>query len=145
MKILLVEDNEGDILLTQEALFESNPDTELSIVRNGEAALDYIHQRDRFAEAWKPDLVILDINIPKKNGHEVLQELRSSEQTRALPVVILTTSTSQKDVNRAYSTGANCYVVKDFVYEDLNDVVEQVEKFWNKVATLPTRNNDKGY
>lgn len=138
MNILLVEDNEGDILLTQEALYESNPDTELSIVRDGESALDYMFRRKRYADATQPDLVILDINIPKKNGHEVLAELRSDESLKAIPVVFLTTSTSEADVQKAYQGGANSYVVKDFVFEDLNDVVMQVEQYWNKVATLPS-------
>lgn len=142
MNILLVEDNEGDILLTQEALYESNPKTQLTIVRDGEAALDFLFQRNRYTDAITPDLVLLDINIPKMNGHEVLRQIRSDDFTKLIPVVFLTTSTADSDIVKAYHAGVNCYVVKDFIYEDLNDVVEQVEKFWNTVVTLPPRKHD---
>lgn len=137
MRILLVEDNEGDILLTQEALFESNPDTELLIVRNGEDALDYFYRRNRFEDAKDVDLVLLDINIPKINGLEVLQRIRADKDLHPVPVVVLTTSTDENDVRKAYASGANCYVVKDFIFEDLNDVVCHIEEFWSKVVSLP--------
>lgn len=137
MRILLVEDNEGDILLTQEALFESHADTELSIVRDGQSALDFVFKRDRYKEAQTPELILLDINLPKKNGHEVLKALRASEAYCMIPVVFLTTSTAEKDISEGYKNGINCYVVKDFVYEDLNHVVVQIEHFWRTVASRP--------
>ncbi|WP_243744214.1 response regulator [Zeaxanthinibacter enoshimensis] len=138
MKILLVEDNEGDILLTQEALFENDSEIDLKIVRDGQSALDYVFKRNRYAEAESPDLILLDINIPRMNGHEVLKAIKTSEY-RAIPVVILTTSTAENDIVQAYTNGVNAYVVKDFIFEDLNHVVTQIQYFWNSVATLPVK------
>lgn len=137
MNILLVEDNEGDILLTQEALYESYPATQLHIVRDGEAALDFIFKRGRYKEEASPELIILDINIPRKNGHEVLKVIKSSADYRMIPVVFLTTSTADKDIIDGYRNGLNCYVVKDFIFDDLNHVVVQIEQFWRKIASIP--------
>jgi len=137
MKILLVEDNEGDILLTQEALYESNPATQLHIVRDGEAALDFIFKRGRYKEEESPELIILDINIPRMNGHEVLKALKTSAEYCMIPVVFLTTSTADRDIIEGYKNGVNCYVVKDFIFDDLNHVVVQIEQFWRNVASIP--------
>ena len=137
MKILLVEDNEGDILLTQEALYESNPETKLHIVRDGEAALDYLFKRGRYKNAESPELIILDINIPRKNGHEVLRTLKASKEYCMIPIIFLTTSTADKDIIDGYKNGVNCYVVKDFIFDDLNHVVVQIEQFWRTVASIP--------
>lgn len=137
MKILLVEDNEGDILLTQEALYESYPATQLHIVRDGEAALDFIFKRGRYKGEETPQLIILDINIPRKNGHEVLKALKASAEHCIIPVVFLTTSTADKDVIDGYRNGVNCYVVKDFIFDDLNHVVVQIEQFWRTIASIP--------
>ncbi len=137
MKILLIEDNEGDILLTQEALYESNPATRLHIVRDGEAALDFIFKRGRYKGEESPELIILDINIPRKNGHEVLKAIKTSAHYCMIPVVFLTTSTADKDIIDGYSNGLNCYVVKDFIFDDLNHVVVQIEQFWRKIASIP--------
>lgn len=142
MKILLVEDNEGDILLTQEALYESNPATQLHIVRDGEAALDFIFKRGRYKEEESPELVLLDINIPRINGHEVLKTLKTSSEYCMIPVVFLTTSDADRDIIEGYKNGVNCYVVKDFIFEDLNHVVVQIEQFWRKVASIPNVADD---
>ena len=139
MRVLLVEDNEGDILLTQEALFESNPEIDLKIVRDGQSALDFVFNRARYANEDKPDIIILDINLPRVNGHEVLRTLKNSKY-KAIPIIMLTTSSSDDDILLAYSNGVNAYVVKDFIFEDLNHVVTQIEKFWRTVAILPVNN-----
>lgn len=137
MKILLVEDNEGDILLTQEALLDSNPETEIKVMRDGESAVDCIFKRGRFSEVETPDLILLDINLPKKNGHDVLREIKASDQYGYIPIVLLTTSSADQDIQKGYRNGANAYVVKDFVYEDLTFMVTEIEKFWRQVAMLP--------
>lgn len=142
MKILLIEDNEGDILLTQEALYESNPATQLHIVRDGEAALDFIFKRGRYKAEKSPELIILDINIPRKNGHEVLKTLKTSKDFCMIPVVFLTTSTADTDIIDGYRNGLNCYVVKDFIFDDLNHVVVQIEQFWRNIATIPNVADD---
>ena len=137
MNILLVEDNEGDILLTQEALLESNPETEIKVMRDGESAVDYIFKRGRFSGVETPDLILLDINLPKKNGHDVLKEIKASDRYGIIPIVLLTTSSADQDIQQGYRNGANAYVVKDFVYEDLTYMVTEIEKFWRQVAMLP--------
>ncbi|MEH6679180.1 MAG: response regulator [Sediminicola sp.] len=142
MNILLVEDNEGDILLTQEALFEADPNCEVSIVRDGDSGLDFVFKRGRYKNEVTPDLILLDINLPKKNGHEVLKILKTSEEFRMVPVVFLTTSSDRKDITLGYANGVNCYVTKDFILEDLTEIVYQIAYFWSSVASLPSGMNE---
>jgi CheY-like chemotaxis protein len=141
MNILLVEDNEGDILLTQEALYDADPNNEVAIVRDGDAGLDYVFKRGRYENEATPDLILLDINLPKKNGHEVLRILKSSDLYRMVPVVLLTTSSDERDIRMGYANGVNCYVTKDFILEDLTEIVSQIAYFWSKVASLPNTKN----
>lgn len=142
MKILLVDDNEGDILLTREALHEANPETEVTVVRDGSKALEYVFRQNEFEQAARPDLIILDINLPRKNGHEVLKILKSMEEFKIIPIIFLTTSTAKKDILTAYQNGVNCYVVKDFLMEDLSHIVVQIEYFWRTIAALPKQLED---
>ncbi|WP_026969369.1 response regulator [Algoriphagus terrigena] len=134
--ILLVEDNEGDIILTLDAFEEGKIKTEVSVVRNGQEALDFLFQRGQFAEVQKPDLILLDINIPIFNGHEVLKMIKEEESTKKIPVIMLTTSSSQKDINLSYANYANSYVKKPLEMEEFLHVVLKIEEFWLQISKL---------
>lgn len=142
MHILLVEDNEGDIMLITEALVESTLIHRVSIARDGKEALDILDKADRYRSAERPDLVLLDINLPKKNGHEVLQYIKESDQLKHIPVIMLTTSSAQRDIDLSYRNHANCYITKPVEAGQLSDAVQSVERFWMTVAQLPSRNNE---
>lgn len=116
--ILLVEDNEGDIILTLEAFEESKIKTEINVVKNGEQALDYVFQRGEYSHAVRPDLILLDINIPIYNGHEVLKSIKEDKVLKKIPVVMLTTSSNPKDIDKAYESHANSYVKKPLDMDD---------------------------
>jgi len=128
--ILLVEDNEGDILLTLDAFEESKLKTKVSVVKNGRDALDFLHKRGEFTDVERPDLVLLDINIPIFNGHEVLREIKEDPSLKKIPVVILTTSSSQKDVNLVYENHGNSYVTKPLNMEEFLGAILKIEEFW---------------
>ncbi len=134
--ILLVEDNEGDILLTLEAFEESKVKTIISVVRNGEEALDFVFKRGTFSDVKKPDLILLDINIPIYNGHEVLRQIKEDTQLKKIPVVILTTSASSKDINMAYENHGNSYVKKPLHMDDFLKAILKIEEFWLQLSTL---------
>jgi two-component system, chemotaxis family, response regulator Rcp1 len=133
--ILLVEDNAGDVLLTREALREADVAVELTAVADGEQALAYL--RDERVE--RPDLVLLDLNLPRKNGLEVLEEIRHDPELRTTPVIMLTTSSSARDVAASYDRGVNCYVVKPLDLDDFTELVQAINGFWLEVARLPSR------
>ena len=135
--ILLVEDNEGDILLTTEALEEGKIVNNISVVKNGRDALDFIFKRGDYKSAEKPDLILLDINIPLKNGHEVLQIIKADESTKQIPVIMLTTSSSENDIKMAYLHHANCYITKPVEVEDFMKAVSSIEDFWFNLVLLP--------
>lgn len=135
--ILLVEDNEGDIILTVEAFEECRIMSEISVVKNGKDAMDFVFQRGKYVQAKKPDLILLDINIPIFSGHEVLRQLKSSDVLKKIPVIILTTSTSKKDVSLAYEHHANSYLVKPMEMEDFLNTILKVSEFWLEFSTLP--------
>lgn len=135
--ILLVEDNEGDILLTREALAEGKLANTISLVRNGRDAIDFLFQRGKFENATPPDLVLLDVNLPLKSGHEVLQEIKVSEQTRQIPVIMLTTSSSERDIRLSYEYHANCYITKPVDVEEFLSAVASIEDFWFNLVRLP--------
>lgn len=137
VQILLVEDNEGDIYLTQEAFKEDKFKNELSIVRDGEEAISYLLKEEPFANATTPDMILLDINLPKMNGKEVLRVIKSHSLFKTIPVVMLTTSSSEKDVFESYSGYANCYIVKPVKLESFISVVKSIENFWISIVTLP--------
>jgi CheY-like chemotaxis protein len=137
MKILLIEDNPGDVRLMREALRDGNLHCDLQVVENGEEALAFLHHTGAFANAPRPDLIFLDLNLPKKDGREVLQEVKQDESLRRIPVVVLTTSEAEKDVHRAYDLHANCYVKKPVDLEQFLSVVKACENFWLTVVRLP--------
>jgi len=134
--VLLVEDNEGDILLTQEAFEESKVKTKISVVRNGQEALEFIFKRGAFKDASKPDLILLDINIPIFNGHEVLKQIKEDPLLKKIPVVMLTTSSNQKDIDQAYLNHTNSYVKKPLNMEDFLEAVLKIEEFWLQLSVL---------
>jgi two-component system response regulator len=139
IEILLVEDSQGDIRLTQEALRESRIVNELRVVTDGAAAIRYLFKQDEFADASSPDLILLDLNLPKKNGMEVLREIKSRPETAVIPVVMLTTSTAEEDIMRSYQLFVNAYISKPVRYEDFLLVIRSIENFWISLVKLPTR------
>lgn len=137
--ILLVEDNEGDIVLTKEAFEDAKILNTLSIVKDGQDAIHFLNQKGRYAHAQLPDLILLDINLPKKNGHEVLQYIKESKQLKHIPVIMLTTSLSEQDILKSYTNHANCYITKPVEVEDFLNVVTSIENFWIKIVQLPSK------
>ncbi len=135
--ILLVEDNEGDILLTKEALQEGKITNTISVAKNGKDAVDFMLKRGAFANAETPDLVLLDVNLPFKSGHEVLQIIKSDDRTRRIPVIMLTTSSSEKDINLSYQYHANCFITKPVEVDGFLSAVASVEEFWLQLVRLP--------
>lgn len=138
MHILLVEDNEGDILLTCEALGEVNSIRKISITKDGREALQFLTKTGAFADAETPDLILLDINLPKIDGKEVLQRIKQDNTLRTIPVIILTTSSSDKDIFDTYNNHANCFITKPVDYNNFMEVIKNLESFWIKTAQLPT-------
>jgi two-component system, chemotaxis family, response regulator Rcp1 len=137
--ILLVEDNEGDIRLTQELLKEAKVRNRLSIVKDGEAALNYLYRRGEYAAAARPDLILLDLNLPKKNGQEVLADIKGDEDLGRIPVVVLTTSRAEHDILRSYDLRANCYITKPVDLDQFISVVRSIEEFWLQIVRLPPK------
>ena len=137
--ILLVEDNPGDVRLTIEALRDGKVQNHLHTVPDGVEALAYVRQIGRYADAPRPDLILLDLNLPKKDGREVLAEIKSDEDLCYIPVVILTTSQADQDILRSYGLHANCYVTKPVDLDQFIRVVRSIEDFWLTVVKLPPR------
>jgi chemotaxis family two-component system response regulator Rcp1 len=137
--ILLVEDNAGDVRLTREALREAEVAAELVAVADGEQALAFLRAEGDHVEAVRPDLILLDLNLPKKNGLEVLEEIKRDPELRRTPVIMLTTSSSARDVAACYDRGVNCYVVKPLDLDDFTQLVQAINRFWFEVAQLPPR------
>lgn len=135
--ILLVEDNEGDILLTTEALEEFKIFNQLSVVRNGKLALDFIQKKEEFKDAERPDIIILDINLPLKNGVEVLEVIKSNSETKSIPVVMLTTSSSETDIVKSYANHANAFITKPVDVVDFLKAIMGIEDFWLNIVQLP--------
>jgi CheY-like chemotaxis protein len=136
--ILLVEDNEGDILLITEAFQEGKILNQISVVRDGEEAIRFLDPQGKITVSRQPDLILLDINLPKKNGHEVLQYIKNNDVLKHIPVIMLTTSSSENDVDSAYKNHANCYITKPAELEGFLNVVAQIENFWTNIVTLPS-------
>jgi chemotaxis family two-component system response regulator Rcp1 len=137
VEILLVEDNPDDIDLTLEAFKESSSPSRLHVVENGVDALAFLRRRGPFATAPRPDLILLDLNLPKKTGHEVLAEIKADPRLRQIPVIVLTTSAAEGDVARSYELAANCFITKPVDLDAFFGVVRVVDNFWRDVATLP--------
>lgn len=139
IELLIVEDDPGDVLLTREALSGSRVPHNLSVVEDGEAAVAYLLQEGEHADAPRPDLVLLDLNLPRLGGHEVLSRIKSDHALRMIPVVVLTTSHSRDDVRRSYDLHANAYVTKPADLHDFTRIVRQVDDFFLSVAQRPPR------
>jgi CheY-like chemotaxis protein len=136
-EILLVEDNPGDVRLTIEALRESKVANNLNVARDGVEALAYLRREGAYAGAVRPDLILLDLNMPRKDGREVLAEIKAEPALRTIPVVVLTTSRAEQDVLRSYELQANCYITKPVDLEQFITVVKSIENFWLTIVTLP--------
>ncbi len=139
IEILLVEDNPGDVDLTREALKDAGVSNRLNVARDGIEALEFLRRTGRFKTAPRPDMILLDLNMPRKNGREVLAEIKADPLFRCIPVVILTTSDAEQDVMRVYNLHANCYVTKPVDLERFMKVVRSIEDFWMTVVTLPPK------
>lgn len=138
IEILLVEDNPGDVRLTREALRESKLHNNLRVAVDGVDALAYLRGEGAHAGAPRPDLILLDLNLPRKDGREVLAEIKADEHLRSIPVVVLTTSRAEQDVLQSYHLHANCYVTKPVDLEQFITVVKSIEGFWFSIVTLPS-------
>ena len=134
--ILLVEDNEGDIILTIDAFEESKIDSKISVARNGQEALDFLYKKGSFSNVEKPDLILLDINMPIFNGHEVLIKIKQDPILKKIPVIMLTTSSNQQDIDKAYENHANSYITKPIEIQDFLDAILKIEEFWLQLTTL---------
>jgi CheY-like chemotaxis protein len=137
VEILLVEDNPGDIRLTQEVLKEGKIHNHLNVVEDGEQAISYLHRHEPYSHVPLPDLILLDLNLPRRNGLEVLQMIKTSEALRHIPVVVFTTSEAAEDITSAYNLYANCYITKPIDLEQFVNSVKSIEDFWLTTATLP--------
>lgn len=138
-EVLLVEDNPGDAQLTKIALEEGKMQINLNVVEDGVEALLYLRRIGKYTAAAHPDLVLLDLNLPKKDGREVLEEIKADEALRRIPIVILTTSQSEEDVLKVYNLNANCYIPKPVDFERFVKIVQSIEDFWFTIVKLPPK------
>jgi len=137
VEILLVEDNPGDVRLTREALREGKVYNNLHWAKDGVEALEFLRQEGKYAAAPRPDIILLDLNLPKKDGREVLESIKNDDRFKQIPVVILTTSEAEEDVLRSYALHANCYITKPVDLDKFIVVVQSIDRFWLTVVTLP--------
>jgi two-component system, chemotaxis family, response regulator Rcp1 len=138
IQVLLVEDNPGDVRLTKEALKEGKLLNQLTVVGDGVEALSFLRRQGIYADAPQPELILLDLNLPKKDGREVLAEIKADPNLRRIPVVVLTTSSSEEDILKIYDLHANCYITKPVDLEQFMGVVKSIEDFWVSVVKLPS-------
>lgn len=138
VEILLVEDNPGDVRLTQEAFNEGRLRNNLSVVGDGVEAMAFLRREGEYAVSPRPDIILLDLNLPKKDGREVLAELKQDPQLRRIPVIVLTTSRAEQDVLKVYNLHANCYVTKPVDLDEFISVVKEIEDFWLMLVKLPS-------
>ncbi len=136
-QILLVEDNPGDVRLTKEALKEGNLPHMLHVAKDGVEATSFLRQEGQYADSPKPDLILLDLNLPKKDGREVLAEIKQDDKLKHIPVVVLTTSDAEQDIVKVYKLHANCFITKPVDLDNFISVVRSIEDFWFKVVQLP--------
>jgi two-component system, chemotaxis family, response regulator Rcp1 len=139
IEILLVEDNPGDAELTREALNSAKVSNRLTVVDDGAEAVDYLLRKGKFVNAPRPDIILLDLNLPKKDGREVLSEIKADKDLSDIPVVVLTTSQAEEDILRAYQLHANCYITKPVDFSNFLRVVSTIEAFWLSIVKLPNR------
>ncbi|MBD2165811.1 response regulator [Calothrix membranacea FACHB-236] len=137
IEVLLVEDNPGDALLTRIALEDSKISVNLSVVEDGVEAMAFLRKQDKYADVPHPDIVLLDLNLPKKDGREVLAEIKGDAHLRRIPVVVLTTSQAEEDIVKAYNLAANCYITKPVDFDQFVRIVRSIENFWFAVVKLP--------
>ena len=137
--ILLVEDNPGDARLTQEALKESKIRNTLSIVEDGVEAIAFLRHQGKYADAPRPDLILLDLNLPRKSGREVLSEIKQDDDLKSIPVVVLTISRAEEDICRAYNSHANCYITKPIDFNQFITITKSIEDFWLTIVKLPPK------
>ena len=137
--ILLVEDNPGDVRLAQEALKTSKVRNNLFVVEDGVEAMAFLHREGKYAGMPRPDLILLDLNLPRKTGREVLAEVKEDEFLKTIPVVILTVSRAEEDICRAYKLHANCYVTKPLDFEQFVKIIKTIEDFWLTIVRLPAK------
>lgn len=141
VEILLVDDNPGDVRLTREALSENKVSNNLHVATDGAEALAFLNREGQYADAPRPDLILLDLNLPKKNGREVLAEVKNHPNLRRIPVVILTTSSEEKDILATYNLHANCYITKPVDLNCFMEVIRSIEGFWLSIVKLPTEHD----
>ena len=139
IEILLVEDNAGDVRLVKEALEENKFLNNLHVARDGAEAMEFLHKEGKYANAVRPDLILLDLNLPKKDGREVLAEVKVDEDLKRIPVVIMTISKAEEDILKTYNLHANCYITKPIDLDQFIKVVKSVESFWLAIVELPPR------
>jgi CheY-like chemotaxis protein len=142
VNILLIEDNPGDVRLTQEAFKEGSIAINLDVVMDGVEAIKFLKKEVPYNEATTPDLILLDLNLPKKDGREVLHEIKTDNNLKRIPVVVLTTSNAQQDILKSYNLHVNCYVNKPVDFDKFFDIIQKIEDFWLSTAILPTMATD---
>ena len=135
--ILLVEDNPADVRLTREALKEAKISNQLHVAEDGVIAMEFLRQQGKFADAPRPHLILLDLNLPRKDGREVLMEIKDDDRLKRIPVVVLTTSSAEEDILRSYNLHANCYVTKPVELDQFITIVKSIEDFWLTIVRLP--------
>jgi CheY-like chemotaxis protein len=140
IEVLLVEDNPGDVRLTQEALKEAKVHNNLSVVGDGVEAMSFLRREGQYAGSPRPDIVLLDLNLPRKDGRQVLAEVKADQELRRIPVVILTTSKAEEDILKTYDLHANCFVTKPVDFDQFIRVVQSIENFWLTIVRLPSAN-----
>ncbi len=138
IEILLVEDNPGDVRLTREAMKEAKIQNNLNVVEDGIEAMSFLRQEGKYRDSPRPDLILLDLNLPRKNGREVLAEIKEDADLRFIPVVILTTSKAEEDIMKTYGHHANCYITKPVELEQFISVVKSIQDFWIGIVQLPS-------
>ncbi|BAY10421.1 response regulator [Calothrix sp. NIES-2098] len=137
IEVLLVEDNPGDALLTRIALEDSKIAVHLNVVEDGVEAMAFLRKQDKYAKVPHPDIVLLDLNLPKKDGREVLAEIKSDDTLKRIPVVVLTTSQAEEDILKAYNLAANCYITKPVDFDQFVKIIRSIENFWFAIVKLP--------
>ncbi|BAY74068.1 response regulator receiver protein [Nostoc linckia NIES-25] len=137
IEVLLVEDNPGDAQLTRIALEDSKISIHLNVVEDGVEAMAFLRKQEKYVEAAHPDIVLLDLNLPKKDGREVLAEIKADENLKRIPVVVLTTSQAEEDILKAYNLSANCYITKPVDFDQFVKIVKSIENFWFAIVKLP--------
>lgn len=140
IEILLVEDNPADVRLTTEALKEEKIYNNLYVASDGVEAIAFLHREGKYAKAVRPDLILLDLNLPKKDGREVLEEIKNDDDLKTIPVVVLTVSKSEEDILKSYNLHANCYITKPVDLDQFMKVIRSVQEFWLTIVKLPPKN-----